>query len=149
MTDQELQALTEQWSRQSFHRPFHHRICFNSRLQTTGGRYHLSDHHIDVNPLMLTEYDLATLRAVVLHELCHYHLHLTGRGYQHRDHDFRVLLARVGGRRFAPPTSWGRRASRHHYRCQGCGQLVARQRRFDVRRYRCRRCGGCFVELPN
>lgn len=69
MTNAELQQLTEQWSLQYFWRPFTHEIFFNRRLRTTGGRYHLGDHHIDINPLMLTEYNLTTLKGVVLHEL--------------------------------------------------------------------------------
>lgn len=97
MTNQELQNLVERWSQESFGRPFLHQAVFNRRLKTTGGRYHLGDHHIDVNPLMLEEYDLATLKQVVLHELCHYHLHLTGRGFGHRDRDFKALLMQVGG----------------------------------------------------
>ena len=97
MDNQQLQKLTEKWSMESFHRPFEHQIFFNSRLRTTGGRYHLNDHHIDINPLMYTEFDLANLRRVVLHELCHYHLHLTSREYRHQSADFRQLLAKVGG----------------------------------------------------
>lgn len=143
MTNAELQHLTEQWSLQYFGRPFVHEIVFNRRLRTTGGRYHLGDHHIDINPLMLTEYDLLTLKGVVLHELCHYHLHLTGHGYQHRDHDFRQLLAQVGGSRFAPPTSkLSGSKHRYLYQCQQCGAQIWRRRRFNVRRYRCARCGG-------
>lgn len=109
MTNQELQNLVERWSQESFGRPFLHQAVFNRRLKTTGGRYHLGDHHIDINPLMLEEYDLATLKQVVLHELCHYHLHLTGRGFGHRDRDFKALLMQVGGSRYAPPTSKARR----------------------------------------
>lgn len=148
MTDAELQRLTEIWSQAAFGRSFDHQIVFNPRLRTTGGRYHLADHHIDINPLMLSEYDLATLKAIVLHELCHYHLHRIGRGYHHRDQDFRQLLAQVGGRRFAPVTSKGQgRRVRHRYRCQGCGAIVLRQRRFNIHRYCCQQCGGRFVEL--
>lgn len=53
MTNQELQNLVERWSQESFGRPFLHQAVFNRRLKTTGGRYHLGDHHIDINPLML------------------------------------------------------------------------------------------------
>ncbi|WP_373842057.1 SprT family protein [Limosilactobacillus sp.] len=145
MTNQELQTLTEKWSLKYFQRPFRHRIFFNRRLKTTGGRYHLSDHHIDINPLMLTEFDEDNLRRVVLHELCHYHLHLTGQDYHHRSLAFRRLLAAVGGSRYAPPTSKVRhRQVKWLYQCQGCGVLVPRQRRFNTRRYVCRRCGGRF-----
>ena len=43
MTNQELQALTEQWSLELFQRPFLHQVVYNRRLKTTGGRYHLGD----------------------------------------------------------------------------------------------------------
>ena len=132
MTNQELQNLVERWSQESFGRPFLHQAVFNRRLKTTGGRYHLGDHHIDINPLMLEEYDLATLKLVVLHELCHYHLHLTGRGFGHRDRDFKVLLMQVGGSRYAPP---------------GCGLIIGRNRRFNLARFVCRRCGHRFEEI--
>lgn len=105
MTNEQLQKLTEQLSQQCFHQPFRHRAVFNRRLRTTGGRYHLGDHHIDINPLMLEEFDEENLKRVILHELCHYHLHLAGRGYRHRDRDFKQLLQAVGGSRYAPATS--------------------------------------------
>lgn len=146
MTNAELQTLTERLSQQYFQQPFRHRVFFNSRLRTTGGRYHLTDHHIDINPLMLEEFDQQNLEKVILHELCHYHLHLMGRGYRHRDRDFKELLKMVGGSRYAPPTS--KATTRHHYRylyrCQGCGILLPRQRRFNTHRYHCARCGGRF-----
>lgn len=145
MTNQELQALTQQWSLQSFGRPFIHHIVFNSRLKTTGGRYHLSDHHIDINPLMYTEFNLTNLKRVVLHELCHYHLHLTGQDYHHRSLAFRRLLQQVGGLRYAPVTSKARRPVRRWcYQCQGCGIIIRRVRRFNTARYVCRKCGQQF-----
>ena len=151
MTNQELQNLVERWSQESFGRPFLHQAVFNRRLKTTGGRYHLGDHHIDINPLMLEEYDLATLKQVVLHELCHYHLHLTGRGFGHRDRDFKALLMQVGGSRYAPPTSKARRSGgvvvRYRYRCTGCGLIIGRNRRFNLACFVCRRCGHRFEEI--
>lgn len=146
MNNQELQRLTEQWSYQYFRRPFRHQIFFNARLKTTGGRYHLGDHHIDINPLMYTEFDLTNLKKVVLHELCHYHLHLLGKDYHHRSRNFRRLLAKVVGSRYAPTTSAYRpRKARWYYRCTGCGTVIARRRRFNTTRYVCRRCGHHFI----
>ncbi|WP_251576437.1 SprT family protein [Limosilactobacillus agrestimuris] len=148
MHNQQLQELTKEWSVEYFQRPFLHRIFFNSRLRTTGGRYHLDDHHIDINPLMYTEFDLDNLKRVVLHELCHYHLHLTGRDYHHRSADFRQLLTRVGGSRYAPVTSKARQRTHHYwrYQCTGCGVPIVRQRRFNTNRYVCRRCGHHFIQ---
>lgn len=146
MTNSELQKLTEEWSLRYFNRPFQHQIFFNSRLRTTGGRYHLNDHHIDINPLMLTEFDQDNLRRVVLHELCHYHLHLSGADYRHRSPAFRHLLAQVGGSRYAPPTSKARcrQTTLWLYQCTGCKVTVYRRRRFNVKRYVCRQCGQHF-----
>ncbi|MBD5806492.1 SprT family protein [Limosilactobacillus walteri] len=147
MNNERLQQLTEQWSQEYFGRPFTHRVFFNRRLTTTGGRYHLNDHHIDINPLMYTEFDLVNLRSVVLHELCHYHLHLLGRDYHHRSKDFKQLLAQVGGSRYAPATSKRRVNAKRkwRYQCTGCGVEIARQRRFNTNRYVCRRCGHHFI----
>ena len=49
MRQEELQKLTEQISRDYFHRPFLHMVKINHRMRTTGGRYHLDDHHIEIN----------------------------------------------------------------------------------------------------
>ena len=48
MTQEELQQLVEEISLKSFQRPFKHQAMFNPRLRTTGGRYHLNDHHLDL-----------------------------------------------------------------------------------------------------
>ncbi len=138
MDNRTLQTLVEEVSKDSFHRPFLHQARFNNRLRTTGGRYLLSSHDLEFNPLMLTEFDLANLIGVIKHELVHYHLHLQGRPYQHKDQSFKRLLADVGGLRYAPPTS---RTSqqRWHYRCER-GHDIYRQRRIKLSRYRCGRC---------
>ena len=85
MNDQQLQALVEELSLRYFKRPFIHRAYFNRRLKTTGGRYLLMSHDIEINEKMLTKHGKATLIGTIKHELCHYHLHLTGQGYRHRD----------------------------------------------------------------
>lgn len=149
MENRELQVLTEKWSMESFHRPFEHQVFFNKRLQTTGGRYHLNDHHIDVNPKMLDEFDVQNLKEVVLHELCHYHLHLMGRDYQHKSPEFKQLLAQVGGKRYAPPVASviEKRRKLVFYRCQHCGSIISRKRHFNTTRYVCARCRGKFSEI--
>lgn len=143
MTNEELLALTRQLSLQQFGRPFNHQVFFNRRLRTTGGRYHLGDHHIDINPKMVTA-GPEVLQGVILHELCHYHLHLTGQDYHHRSPAFKRLLKKVGGSRYAPAVQPQRGWL---YRCQGCGTRLFRQRRFNTRRFRCARCGGHFQLL--
>ena len=143
MTDAELQTLVCEISRRAFQRPFNHQAVFNARLRTTGGRYQLQSHNIDINPKMLTDFGRATLIGVIKHELCHYHLHLTHRGYRHRDPAFKQLLAQVGGSRYAPAPKQPRvRTYRYTYQCQRCGQLYRRQRRMNPARYTCGRCRG-------
>ncbi|MFC6201271.1 SprT family protein [Lactiplantibacillus nangangensis] len=143
MTDGQLQQLVVQISTRDFHQPFRHRAYFNARLRTTGGRYQLESHNIDINPKMLTDFDEATLVGVIKHELCHYHLHLAGGGYRHRDADFKRLLAQVGGSRYAPaPKKRPQRVARYTYQCQRCGLVYHRQRRMNTQRYTCGRCRG-------
>lgn len=143
MNEEELQKLVEQISLQSFGRPFLHRVKINRRMTTTGGRYHLDDHHLEFNAHFLTPDHYSNLVGIIKHELCHYHLHLLGLGYQHRDHDFKVLLKRVGGSRYAPDIGLRKTRKRHYlYVCQNCGLQYPRVRRLNTRRYRCGRCHG-------
>lgn len=73
-------------------KPFRHRASYNNRLKTTGGRYRLDSHHLEFNWLVLERLSATIFVQVILHELCHYHLHLMGKGYRHRDQDFKRLL---------------------------------------------------------
>ena len=97
MTDEELTALTQQISVEKFQKMFKHRVSFNQRLRTTGGRYVLSTGNIEVNPKSMNNYGHQEVIDIVKHELCHYHLHLEGKGYKHQDREFQELLKQVGG----------------------------------------------------
>ena len=97
----ELQELVRRLSLESFQKPFLHQAYFNARLRSTGGRYLLQSHNIEVNPKAYELYGLEEIHGIVLHELCHYHLHIEGKGYQHRDKDFRELLKKVDAPDFA------------------------------------------------
>lgn len=140
MTEQELQRHMENVSLQFFQKRFRHQAHFNSRLRTTGGRYLLKSHVIEMNPRYLENFGLEYFIGIMKHELCHYHLHLEGKGYQHRDADFRELLAKVDAPRFcqAIPTT----QKMHCYVCLSCQTEFLRKRRFDVKKYRCGRCNG-------
>lgn len=141
MTNLELQNLTQKLSTEKFNRPFIHDVYFNQRLRTTGGRYHLNNHHIDINPKMIDQFDMDNLVGVILHELCHYHLHLTGKDYHHGSHDFKALLQQVGGSRYAPIPAT-EQAKMVRYQCQSCWNVVVRRRKLNVKRHVCARCGG-------
>ena len=143
MTPVDLQQLVERVSLASFGRPFVHQAIFNTRLKTTGGRYHLNDHHLDFNPKMLMHGEEEFIK-IIKHELCHYHLHLQGRGYRHQDHEFKALLAKTGGSRFAPSVL--EEVKILTYQCIKCQQTFQRRRRL-AKKYVCGRCQGslCLI----
>ena len=147
MTNKQLQSLTEKIALKYFHQVFRHQIIFNPRLKTTGGRYHLKDGHIDINPLMLTEFGENVLIGVIKHELVHYFLHQQGQNPSHRNPAFKKLLHQVGGLRFAPQTS--KTKSNHNlyqYQCLRCGQIFYRKRRVNLKKMVCGKCHGRLTE---
>lgn len=144
MTEDELQKLVQDVSLRYFHRPFRHRASFNARLRTTGGRYLLHTHCLEFNPRQFEHFGREPFIKIIKHELCHYHLHLEGRGYRHGDSDFRMLLQQVGGTRYCGkiPGAGNRFEFRYIYRCSACGMLYQRKRRLNTARYVCGSCGG-------
>lgn len=144
MNDQELQQWVERVSLESFGRPFLHRASFNFRLRTTGGRYFMKSHHIEISPHQLAVHGAEETEAIIKHELCHYHLHLQRKGYQHRDADFKRLMAEVGATRHCKPLPGTTRSLPVKYvlLCQSCGMSYPRKRRTDPRKYACGRCRG-------
>lgn len=141
LSEKQLQLLVEDISLRFFGKPFLHRSYYNARLKTTGGRYHLGSHDIDFNPKVVEKYGLDELIGVIKHELCHYHLHLEKRGYQHKDKEFKQLLAQTGGSRYVQPLI-DKETSYHSYQCQSCGSMIRRKRRINVSRYVCGSCRG-------
>lgn len=145
MEQQELQTLVEEISMTNFDRPFDHQAIFNSRLRTTGGRYHVKTHNLDFNPKIMDEFDMEVFTGIVKHELCHYHLHLQNKGYQHQDEDFQELLAEVGGLRYTPSIEVKQgSALRWVYQCEKCQLKIYRKKRFNTDRYICSNCRGKF-----
>lgn len=150
MTDSQLHELVSHISLEVFKIPFLHKAYFNSRLKTTGGRYLLQSHNIEINPKALELHGIKEVEGIIRHELCHYHLHIQGKGYQHRDTDFRKLLKEVDAPRFCShiqqPT---RRKSqnKYTYSCVTCGQLYYRKIRINVSRYCCSRCRGALKQI--
>ncbi|PLT27946.1 SprT family protein [Peribacillus deserti] len=150
MDNQQLQKIVEQISNDLFSKPFRHKASFNPRLRTTGGRYLLHSHNIEINKKYFDEYGEKELYGIIKHELCHYHLHLEGRGYKHRDLDFRQLLKLVDAPRFCQAlpqkTAAKKRPPRlYEYTCQSCGQIYNRKRRVDTKRYVCGKCKGTLT----
>ena len=144
MTNEELQILVQSVSEEIFKKPFLHRAALNPRLRTTGGRYMLASHSIEINPLVFEVHGMDELIGVIKHELCHYHLHIEGRGYKHRDRDFRLLLEETSSPRFCKPLAPENKksASLYIYECISCKLKYARKRRVNVQKYRCGKCSG-------
>lgn len=143
MKDQELQQMVEDISLEYFKRRFRHTAIFNNRLRTTGGRYLLKSHNIEINPKYLIEFGLETLRGIIKHELCHYHLHIEGKGYQHKDQDFKQLMKEVGAPRFCTPLPSNQiRQSFQIYKCEKCQKIYKRKRKIDTKKYVCGNCHG-------
>lgn len=143
MNEHELQQLTEEISRTSFHREFTHQISYNKRLRSSGGRYLLKTGNIEINPLVEQNLGLEALIGVIKHELCHYHLHQTGGGYRHRDADFKHLLHQVGGSRFVERM----KAPAFLYECVDCHHRYPRMRKMNTNRYVCGKCRGKLILL--
>ena len=147
MEQHELQKLVEQVSKDRFGKPFRHQASFNKRLRTTGGRYILQSHNLEFNPTQLIKFGLEEFTKIIIHELCHYHLHIEGKGYRHGDADFKVLLKRTGGTRFCKTIPGTRNQIRtlYVYQCQTCGLEYNRKRRINTRKYVCGKCRGKLV----
>ncbi|MEI5992005.1 SprT family protein [Enterococcus crotali] len=149
LTDDQLQAMVEEISLTFFAKKFRHKAFFNRRLKTTGGRYHLGSHNIDFNPKVFALYGETELINVIKHELCHYHLHLESRGYQHKDAEFKALLKQTGGSRYVRPLVEQKPQSYHQYQCEKCQTLILRKRRINTQRYVCGKCHGKLVEVDS
>lgn len=148
MNQAELQTLVEKISHDFFGLPFQHEAVFNPRLRTTGGRYHLKSHNLDFNLRILEAFGLEEFLGVIKHELCHYHLHLSDAGFQHKDKEFKQLLTAVGGSRFVKSLSKPQAVKKKLlYKCQGCSQVIYRQRKVNTQKYVCGQCRGKLVYI--
>jgi len=147
MSDLELNELVKKVSQEYFGKPFVHQAYFNNRLKTTGGRFHLRDRNIDINPKIYRQFGYETLVGVIKHELCQYHLYNDGLPAQHRDHSFKVLLKQVDGLRYSPIQRTVRSKNYHLYQCSHCQTIYRRVRRIDTKRYVCGKCHGKLVYL--
>ncbi|MFY4776738.1 SprT family protein [Metabacillus sp. RGM 3146] len=148
MMQQKLQELVEEISATFFKKRFRHTARFNPRLRTTGGRYLLVSHDIEINPKYLEEHGMKEMVGIIKHELCHYHLHIEGKGYKHRDKEFRELLEQVKAPRFCSPLVRTRQNRKtYSYKCLVCSQKFLRKKRMNTLRYVCGKCGGKIEQV--
>ena len=73
MDNKALQELVSNIPIEYFNKPFKHNAVFNKRLRTTGGRYLLNSHDIEINPKQYEYFGVEALIDIIKHELCHYH----------------------------------------------------------------------------
>ena len=117
-------------------------LCLIISYITTGGRYMLDSHNIEINPKQYQYYGKNALIDIIKHELCHYHLHLGGKGYKHKDSEFKILSKQVGAPRFCAPIQSYEARANYLYKCQSCSYKYLRIRKVDVRKMRCGICNG-------
>ncbi|MFC7322029.1 SprT family protein [Halobacillus campisalis] len=142
VNQQELQQWTDQVSRRFFGKPYIDYVEFNPRLRTTGGRYIPSRRTIQLNPKYLRELGEEEFEGIIKHELCHYHLHIEGKGFNHRDRTFKDLLRKTGSPRFCKPLPSEKEKQHHTYKCSTCGQKYTRKKKINVSRFVCGKCKG-------
>lgn len=145
--DQALFRFVDSISRRYFHKPFLHEVQFNHRLRTTGGRYIPEKKVIQLNPKYLTEMDEEEFIGIIKHELCHYHLHVEGKGFKHGDASFKELLKRTGSPRHCRPLKSEENRYRYTYVCNYCEHTYRRVRRINLDKYRCGKCKGTLSML--
>lgn len=150
MEDEQLQRWVERISMHYFKRPFLHRATFNRRLRTTGGRYFMRSHNIDISWHQYATFGPEEVEKIIKHELCHYHLHLQRKGYKHQDADFKKLLAEVGGSRYCQSLGLRKTTQAYRYKllCVVCGTSYLRKRRMDPGKYACGKCRGKLKLVP-
>ncbi|GGG96641.1 SprT family protein [Staphylococcus pragensis] len=142
MNNNELQQLVETISLENFNMKFNHDAYFNKRLRTTGGRYLLASHNIEINPKQYINYGRDALIDIIKHELCHYHLHLLGKGYQHRDEDFKKLSKKVEAPRYCKALESYEQRANYIYWCTSCKKEYLRIKKVNISKMRCGKCRG-------
>ena len=147
MDQRTLEQVVNKLSVEFFGKPFIDQVIFNHRLRTTGGRYIPAKRLIELNPKYAIEMEKKEFYGIIKHELVHYHLHITGRGYKHGDTDFKELLKKTGSPRYCRPLPSEVESYKHQYKCKSCGIRYKRKRRVNTTKYRCGKCRGKLMTL--
>ncbi|GGA92582.1 SprT family protein [Ornithinibacillus halotolerans] len=147
LNEKQLTRLVQDISLEFFNKPYTDRVIFNRRLRTTGGRYLPASRIIELNPKYFLEAEREEFIGIIKHELCHYHLHIEGKGYKHGDPEFKALLKKTGSPRHCKPLESNVNRVKHQYKCINCNHIYKRVRRIDLRKYRCGICRGKLVKF--
>lgn len=139
MTNKELQQLTETISL-AFLSALLHTQPASITAFARRGRYLLKSHDIELNPKQYERYGKEELIGIIKHELCHYHLHLEGKGYKHGDKDFQEWLAKTGAPRYCKTAQDEQTVL--VYTCTSCSRTYHRRRKINTQKYVCGTCHG-------
>jgi len=142
LNEEKLFELTNTLSKQFFKKPFMHQVVYNYRLRTTGGRYIPAKKTIEINPKYVMEMDKDECIGIIKHELCHYHLHIAGKGFKHGDKEFKQLLKATGAPRHCKALPSSENKYKHQYICRSCERVYLRVRQVNVNKYKCGKCKG-------
>ncbi|SFB38975.1 SprT-like protein [Lentibacillus halodurans] len=145
MDEKELNELVQKLSIKFFGKRFDDQVKYNHRLRTTGGRYIPAKRTIELNPKFVLEFEDEEVIGILKHELCHYHLHIEGKGYKHGDRDFKNLLKETGSPRHCSPLPSSEKRFKYTYECKNCHHVYKRVRKVDVKKYRCGKCRGELI----
>lgn len=145
MGEHELHQVVHDISMAFFKKPYNDKVKYNYRLRSTGGRYIPSKRLIEINPKYAAEMGEEEVKGIIKHELCHYHLHVEGKGFKHGDQDFKSLLNKTSSPRHCKPLPSTIMREKHIYTCKNCSHVYKRKRRVDVKKYRCGKCNGKLV----
>ena len=69
-------------------------------------------------------------------------MHIAGKGYQHKDRDFKRLSQQVGAPRFCNSIESYQQRANYEYYCTKCHAKYIRIRKVDTTRMRCGHCNG-------
>ena len=144
-----LYELVNHLSITFFEKPFMHEVKFNHRLRSTGGRYLPIQKVIELNPKYVTEMDEQEFIGIIKHELCHYHLHIEGKGFGHGDQAFKTLLQKTGSPRHCKPPPSTLEKYKYRYICKKCQITYKRMRKVNTEKYRCGKCKGKISAFEN
>ncbi|GGK25153.1 protein SprT [Caldalkalibacillus thermarum] len=137
---QKLKRLANKLSLHFWGKPCQIPVTWNGRLTKTMGRFLYTEQNGQRTPLKIeiSKYaahwiDREIFVAVLLHELCHYHLFIEGRPYHDHHPVFEQELRRVGAistQRVQLPQK------AYKLYCQRCGGYLGLRRRINVGHYR-------------
>lgn len=135
-----LQALANKLSLHFWNEPLKVPVAWNGRITRSMGRfvYRMKGKNREPVKIEMSKYaaqfvDREIFIAVLLHEMCHYHLFMQGKPFLDHQPDFEQELERVG----AISTNTVKLPSKaYKLHCKQCKQVLGHMKRINPDRYR-------------